>query len=77
MKTIIGSTALKKYFPKYRSPKDLDILSSDHSEFKSEKIDGKIVEIIPAPNWWEHKEYATPDDILNLKASHIYLDTSI
>lgn len=72
MKTIIGSTALKEYFPMFRSPKDLDILSSEDKEFSSLRTEDGIVEIIPAPKWWNHTKFASPQDILNLKASHIF-----
>jgi len=72
MKTIIGSTALKKHFPGFREPKDLDFLSSEDTEFSSIKNENGIVEIIPAPTWWNHKEYASPEEILTLKSSHIF-----
>ncbi len=70
-KTIIGSTAIKHWIPDFRSPKDTDYLYSG-LEFKSEVIDGNIVEWIPAPDWWVYKEFATLTEILTLKASHVF-----
>lgn len=72
METIIGSTAINHYFDYFRSPKDLDIFSSDHTKFSSSIVENKIVEIIPAPVWWNHKKYATLEEIITLKASHIF-----
>ena len=72
MRTIVGSTAIKKYFPNFRHPKDLDLLSSDHTEFSSSQDGNSIIEIIPAPEWWVHSEYATLEEILTLKCSHIF-----
>jgi hypothetical protein len=71
MKTIIGSTALKHHFSEFRTPKDLDLFVTD-GEFSSTIENNDIKETIPAPDWWGHKEYATPQEILNLKASHIF-----
>jgi hypothetical protein len=71
METIIGSSALKEYFPEFRNPKDLDILRSN-TNFSTSKSDNIILEIIPAPSWWIHSKYASPQEILTLKASHIF-----
>ncbi len=72
METIIGSTAINHYFECFRKPKDLDIFSSNHDRFSSSIVEGKIVEIIPAPIWWDHKKYATIEEIITLKSSHIF-----
>lgn len=74
-KTIIGSTALKHWFGDSfkREPKDLDYFVDESlMEDDPEKTNGKIQEYIPAPSWWKHTFYATPEEIITLKASHIF-----
>jgi len=72
VKTIIGSAAMGRHLKSFREPKDIDYLSSDHSEFFSETTENGVVEYLPAPSWWEHKEYASLPELLTLKASHVF-----
>lgn len=66
---IIGSTALKYWFPEFREPKDLDVMSKEGKMTQKEQ------------NYWvdsfqllidknTHPEYLDPQNMLNLKASH-------
>lgn len=66
-KTIIGSTALKYWLPNFREPKDLDYLYNGNKFYNEEKI-----EYIPAPSFWNHKEYASCNEVLTIKCSHIF-----
>ena len=72
MKILIGSGALHHHFPTFRKPKDLDYFS-DVKKFDSQIIEGVVNELIPAPDWWiGNSEIALPEEILNIKASHLF-----
>jgi len=72
-KILIGSTAIKHWFPDFnREPKDLDYIVNE--EFEKENSE-KRVEYLPNPVFkdYEH-EIMLPDDLYTLKISHSFWD---
>ena len=75
MKIIIGSTALKYYFPDFpRTPKDLDYVVLDSSLYEREKD----VEYLENPILlkYEKEGYISPNMLLTLKMSHMFWDVN-
>lgn len=73
-KVIIGSTALKHYFPNYkREPKDLDYATSIYK-----KSNVKDVEYLynPIITEIENRKYLRPEYLLSLKISHLNWETN-
>ncbi len=72
---IIGSSAIKHFFPDYhKEPHDIDY-AVDVENVKSQVIDGKRVEYLFNPIIFKYTTsnqiYASPEQILTLKMSHI------
>lgn len=72
---IIGSYAIKHHFPDFnRVPKDIDfaykdnIINTEYYNIKKEFLYNPIL------TYTNNIEYASPDEILTLKISHIFLD---
>lgn len=67
---IIGSTALKHYFPDFnRQPKDLDIVTNQERKGVNSEIEYLYNPIIFK---YCNEEYCTPDILLSLKVSHLF-----
>lgn len=72
---IIGSTALKHYFPDFpRHPQDLDYVVEDKSKFKREPG----IEYLENPVILKYQKegYLTPELMICLKVSHLLWDTN-
>ena len=70
---IIGSTAIKNYFPDFnRTPKDLDYAVEDSTEFRN----ANGVEYLSNPIILKHQKegFLSPDLMLSLKISHLFHD---
>jgi hypothetical protein len=68
---IIGSTAIKHYFPDFsREPKDLDVVSSEkiESNVRVEYLDNPVITNYQATG------YLKPNLLLTLKVSHLFWD---
>lgn len=67
---IFGSTASKYFFPDFREPKDLDILTPEIKMTKEEQYYwfGPSSEYILANN--KHPEYVDPEFLLTIKMAH-------
>jgi hypothetical protein len=71
---IIGSTAIKNWFPEFREPNDLDVWMPFVGD---DEIDGKRVDSFwhdSFPAEWADNFMATPDMLATIKASHSYWD---
>lgn len=70
---LFGSQLIKKHFPDFRDPKDLDLVSNDTDEFIfykfSEGIRREVYCIPCSPN-----REMTPDEIYTVKVSHAIYD---
>jgi len=66
---LFGSTLIKKYFPDFRNPNDIDWLTSDMSEMKPSSPREEFHFMPFAPN-----REMTPDEIYTVKASHAIYD---
>src|SRR5690606_949841 len=72
-KIIIGSTALKRWYPDFpREPSDLDIVVSSKEGLKNSK--GVEYHLNPVLMKYPLDEYASPDMLLTLKLSHMFWD---
>lgn len=74
-KLIIGSTALKHYFPDFpRNPKDLDYIVEDKSKYKREAG----IEYLENPVILKYQKegYLSPELITSLKVSHLLWDVN-
>ncbi len=72
---VIGSTAIKNYFPDFnRTPKDLDYAVEDSTKFKN----GDGIEYLTNPIILKHQKegYLNPKLMLSLKISHLFHDIS-
>lgn len=70
---IIGSTALKHYFPDFpREPKDLDIAVPTEKGYKN----GKGIEYLynPIITKYQYEGYLKPELLLSLKTSHLFFN---
>lgn len=69
---IIGSTAMKHWFPDFnREPKDLDLATVTRMKKIRKDIEFLYNPIIANRS----TSYVTPDDLLSLKTSHLFWDT--
>ena len=66
---LFGSTLIKKYFPDFRNPNDIDWLTSDLSEMKPSSPGEEFYFMPFAPN-----REMTPDELYTVKASHAIYD---
>jgi len=67
---LFGSTLIKKIFPDFRSPNDIDWVTNDISKLKKSKIGVEEYYYIPgSPN-----REMTPDEIYTIKVSHAIYD---
>lgn len=68
---IIGSTAIKHWFPDFpRKPKDIDIVVRDSTKYRN----GSGYEYLPNPillDYW-NREYLPKDALYTLKMSHLF-----
>lgn len=74
MNVIIGSTAIKYYYPDFnREPKDLDIVTENvsQSNSKAEYLKNDVL-IQYLKNNGLNQSYLSPDLLLTLKCSHIF-----
>lgn len=62
---LIGSSAIKHWFPEFREPRDVDY-------FSETKIDGAECFWHPALSTWDFGEIATVDEIYTIKISHAF-----
>jgi len=72
-KIIIGSTAIRHWFPDFnRDPKDLDYAVESTEGFKT----SREIEYVPNPIIFKYEdgEYLKPDLLLTLKMSHLFWD---
>lgn len=65
---IIGSTAMKFWFPEFRNPSDFDQLTTDPSSGR----DGDNFWHDSFPWDWSDPRFATPSELLTIKISHSY-----
>lgn len=71
--TIIGSTAIKHWFPHFnRIPKDLDYAVDE--DYSGKKV--QDVEYLYNPHLDFSQVYATPETLLSLKISHLFWETN-
>ena len=75
MAIIIGSTAIKHYFPDFpREPKDLDYAIESGEKFTKEKdvefLENDII------HKYQNKGYLKPELMISLKASHMFWDNN-
>lgn len=74
-KLIIGSTAIKHYFPDFpRTPKDLDYVVENKAKFK--RTEG--IEYLDNPVILKHQSegYLSPELMISLKVSHLLWDVN-
>ena len=65
MKTLIGSTAIKHYFPDFREPKDIDYFTDDENS-KGDNF------YHPLLSEWAFGDLATIDELYTIKVSHSF-----
>lgn len=68
---IIGSTALKQWFPEEREPKDLDVISPVEWDGAETFWDDRLIAYQPAWQWLQD-DYASLDELYTIKVSHSY-----
>lgn len=66
---LFGSTLIKKYFPDFRNPNDVDWITSHMSEMKPSSPGEEFYFMPFAPN-----REMTPDELYTVKASHAIYD---
>jgi hypothetical protein len=67
---IIGSTAMKYWFPESREPKDRDIFSPDPWEMGDRMWDPRMHDLVFGLPDRGEQPYATPNELLTIKLSH-------
>ena len=84
MTTIIGSTALKHWFPEAREPGDVDALRGEYDPYpitESISAGGQTYMVLPNADVYRHLSFApyfdfphvaTPDELYTIKVSHSF-----
>lgn len=71
MQITVGSSAIKKHFPDFREPKDLDVLYDEGD--KPDRADSYKVKTFKLEDFFD-SELPTVDQLYTLKVSHIFWD---
>lgn len=71
MKLIYGSTAIKYWFPDFREPKDLDIISDYYIKDNKNEDISWIDEFLYLKVWNKDKVYVDPNFLYTIKISHL------
>ena len=74
MQIVVGSSALKEYFPEFREPKDHDVLMDEpDGVFPAGRVDSYQVKTFKVADYFD-QELPSIDQLYTLKVSHIFWD---